>query len=102
MTNPTSPRGRAAGSQKDLNLRALSNRRFRRLADVLEEREHTVLTLRFRTGAFERSLEEVAEELGLTRERVRQIESRALSKLRHPKTKTGVVPRIRLKFWSSH
>lgn len=44
-----------------------------------------MLWLRFGLGrGVPRTLEEVGEHVHLTRERVRQIESRALSKLRHP------------------
>ncbi len=40
-------------------------------------------------GGGERTLEEVAEHFGLTRERIRQIEARAMSKLRHPSADVG-------------
>jgi RNA polymerase sigma factor (sigma-70 family) len=57
---------------------------------VLDERERTILTLRFGLdGGGERTLEEVAEHFGLTRERIRQIEARAMSKLRHPSADVG-------------
>jgi RNA polymerase sigma factor (sigma-70 family) len=57
---------------------------------VLDDREKTILTLRFGLdGAGERTLEEVAEHFGLTRERIRQIEARAMSKLRHPSADIG-------------
>jgi RNA polymerase sigma factor (sigma-70 family) len=57
---------------------------------VLDDREKTILTLRFGLdGAGERTLEEVAEHFGLTRERIRQIEARAMSKLRHPSADVG-------------
>ena len=57
---------------------------------VLDERERTILTLRFGLdGGGERTLEEVAEYFGLTRERIRQIEARAMSKLRHPSADVG-------------
>jgi RNA polymerase sigma factor (sigma-70 family) len=56
----------------------------------LDERERTILTLRFGLdGGGERTLEEVAEHFGLTRERIRQIEARAMSKLRHPSADVG-------------
>ena len=54
------------------------------LLEPLEARERTVLKLRL--GIDERrTLEEVGEVLNLTRERIRQIEARAMSKLRLPK-----------------
>lgn len=49
----------------------------------LQEREKTLLTLRFGLDGDEpKSLEETAEILGITRERVRQIESRILRRHR--------------------
>ena len=51
----------------------------------LSERERTVLELRFGLkDGYERTLEEVGRKLNVTRERVRQIEAKALKKLRHP------------------
>jgi RNA polymerase primary sigma factor len=51
----------------------------------LNERERTVLELRFGLkDGYERTLEEVGRKLNVTRERVRQIEAKALKKLRHP------------------
>jgi RNA polymerase primary sigma factor len=51
----------------------------------LTERERKVLALRFGLVTGEpRTLEEVGREFALTRERIRQIEAKALSKLRHP------------------
>jgi RNA polymerase sigma factor (sigma-70 family) len=53
----------------------------------LSERERKVLALRFGLITGEpRTLEEVGKEFNLTRERIRQIEAKALSKLRHPST----------------
>jgi RNA polymerase sigma factor (sigma-70 family) len=55
------------------------------LAMALDERERRILTLRYGLDRGEpRTLEEVGEAFGLTRERIRQIEARAMSKLRHP------------------
>ena len=53
--------------------------------DTLTEREKRVLQLRFGLeDGRSRTLEEVGGEFGVTRERIRQIEAKALRKLRHP------------------
>ena len=58
------------------------------LSEALESltpREQRVIELRFGLGnEYSRTLEEVGIELGLTKERIRQIEKEALAKLRHP------------------
>ncbi len=61
-----------------------------RLLSPLDEREREILRLRFGLDRGEpRTLEEVGEHFNLTRERIRQIEARAMSKLRHPSADTG-------------
>lgn len=53
--------------------------------DTLTDREKKVLMLRFGIeDGRARTLEEVGKEFSVTRERIRQIESKALKKLRHP------------------
>ncbi|MBN1687933.1 MAG: RNA polymerase sigma factor RpoD/SigA [Candidatus Omnitrophica bacterium] len=57
--------------------------RIQRLLDTLDERERKILVLRFGLGKEEEhTLEEVAQQFGITRERVRQIEASALKKIR--------------------
>ena len=61
-----------------------------RLLEGLEDREREILRLRYGLDRGEpRTLEEVGEHFHLTRERIRQIEARAMSKLRHPSAETG-------------
>ena len=61
-----------------------------KLLAPLEERERVILRLRYGLDRGEpRTLEEVGSALSLTRERIRQIERSALSKLRHPSVDTG-------------
>ena len=53
--------------------------------DSLADRERKVIELRFGlVDGHPRTLEEVGREFGVTRERIRQIESKTLAKLRHP------------------
>ncbi len=61
------------------------------LLATLEPREREVLCMRFGLDRGEsRTLEEVGAHFHLTRERIRQIEARAMSKLRHPSVEAGV------------
>ena len=61
-----------------------------RLRAPLDDREREILKLRFGLDRGEpRTLEEVGDHFKLTRERIRQIEARAMSKLRHPSSDTG-------------
>jgi RNA polymerase primary sigma factor len=55
------------------------------ILDSLAPRERRVLQLRFGlVDGRERTLQEVGKRFGVTRERIRQIEGKALLKLRHP------------------
>ena len=57
------------------------------VVDKLNEREQAVISMRFGLleDESERTLEEIGKALGITRERVRQIEATAIKKLKHPK-----------------
>jgi RNA polymerase primary sigma factor len=66
---------------------AMQHSELRNVLAMLSDREQRVLELRFGLlGDRPRTLEEVGQEFHLTRERIRQIEAKALSKLRHPST----------------
>jgi RNA polymerase primary sigma factor len=63
----------------------LLKERLKETLDTLTDRERQVLDLRFGlTDGYARTLEEVGKQFNVTRERIRQIESKALRKLRHP------------------
>ena len=56
-----------------------------RVLQTLSDRERVILQLRFgMSGEQPMTLEEVGQRFGLTRERIRQLEGKALAKLRHP------------------
>ena len=64
---------------------ALLKEQLQEVLDTLADREAKVLRLRFGIDdGRARTLEEVGQEFGVTRERIRQIEAKALRKLRHP------------------
>jgi RNA polymerase primary sigma factor len=69
----------------DAAARALLNEAVKQALGELSEREQKVVRLRFGLDDGQmRTLEEVGKEFGVTRERIRQIESKTLAKLRHP------------------
>ena len=81
---------RSAESPFEVAATALLPEEITRLLAPLDEREREILKLRFGLDRGEpRTLEEVGEHFNLTRERIRQIEARAMSKLRHPSSDTG-------------
>ncbi|KAB2339463.1 RNA polymerase sigma factor [Actinomadura rudentiformis] len=69
----------------DLVDRQLMAEQLRRTLDILSPREAKIMAMRF--GLYDgtpRTLDEIGKALGLTRERIRQLEKESLSKLRHP------------------
>ncbi len=64
---------------------AMMQEQLHEVLTTLSERESAVVKMRFGlTDGEPKTLDEIGREFGLTRERIRQIESKTLSKLRHP------------------
>ena len=69
----------------DAASRELLREQIRKVLDYLSDREREVLEMRFGLNdGKDHTLEEVGKSFGVTRERIRQIEAKALRKLRHP------------------
>jgi RNA polymerase primary sigma factor len=69
----------------------LLSERLGALLETLKPREARVLRLRYGLdGRREHTLEEIGKKLGVTRERIRQIEAQALRRLRHPLRSRGL------------
>jgi RNA polymerase primary sigma factor len=82
---------RTAEAPADAAIAAMETRELRGVLTTLTNREQRVLELRFGLdGGRPRTLDEVGREFKVTRERIRQIEAKALSKLRHPSTPVAV------------
>ncbi|MFQ5987680.1 MAG: sigma-70 family RNA polymerase sigma factor, partial [Dehalococcoidia bacterium] len=76
---------RAAMAPPDVASHQLLKEQIEDVLSSLNARERRVLQLRFGLeDGRSRTLEEVGREFGVTRERIRQIEAKALRKLRHP------------------
>ncbi|MGH9187279.1 MAG: RNA polymerase sigma factor RpoD [Acidimicrobiales bacterium] len=74
-----------ADAPAEIAARAMLNSAVVEALDELNEREKQVVRMRFGLEDGQaRTLEEVGKEFGVTRERIRQIESKTLAKLRHP------------------
>lgn len=74
-----------AVSPANATLHSMLKEEINSVLQTLDERERKILELRFGIqDGTSRTLEEVGSEFNVTRERVRQIESKALRKLRHP------------------
>lgn len=75
----------ASASPTDQATQALLKDHIREVLSTLSPREAKVLEYRFGLeDGKQRTLEEVGKEFGVTRERIRQIEAKAIRKLRHP------------------
>ena len=76
---------KSAENPSEMTAYSMLKDRLRDVLDTLTERERAVLDYRFGlTDGYSRTLEEVGREFNVTRERIRQIEAKALRKLRHP------------------
>jgi RNA polymerase primary sigma factor len=76
---------KAAENPSDMTSFSLLKDRLGDVLSSLSERERKVLELRFGLGdGYARTLEEVGKQFRVTRERIRQIEAKALRKMRHP------------------
>ena len=71
----------AAESPEEEAVESVRRREVRRAIAALPERERRIIELRFGVGGEPKALEAIGKELGITRERVRQLEAEALSKL---------------------
>lgn len=78
------PDPNSSSTEDESALLALHNA-IMEVLDTLSERERQILILRFGLdGRDRKTLEQVGQEFGVTRERIRQIEAKALRKMRHP------------------
>ena len=76
---------KSAENPSEMTAYALLKDRLQTVLHTLTEREQEVLTLRFGLkDGYSRTLEEVGRKFNVTRERIRQIEAKALRKMRHP------------------
>ena len=76
---------KTAENPSEMTAYALLKEKIRDVLDTLTERERAVLEQRFGlVDGYSRTLEEVGRQFRVTRERIRQIEAKALRKLRHP------------------
>ncbi|HUR17333.1 MAG TPA: sigma-70 family RNA polymerase sigma factor [Acidimicrobiales bacterium] len=83
---------RGAASPLDEAVAAVMPEEISRLLSFLDGREGAILRMRFGLdGGEPMGVEQVAMRFNLSRERIRQIEARAMSKLRHPSIDTGAL-----------
>jgi RNA polymerase primary sigma factor len=76
---------KSAENPSEMTAAVLLKEKIRDVLDTLTERERQVLEQRFGlVDGYSRTLEEVGRQFKVTRERIRQIEAKALRKMRHP------------------
>lgn len=76
---------KSAENPSEMTAYSMLKERLKDVLDTLTERERAVLDYRFGlSDGYSRTLEEVGKQFAVTRERIRQIEAKALRKLRHP------------------
>ena len=76
---------KGADNPYDMTAYSLLREKIMDVLDSLTDRERRVLSLRFGlVDGYSRTLEEVGRQFNVTRERIRQIEAKALRKMRHP------------------
>ncbi|MCC7376425.1 MAG: RNA polymerase sigma factor RpoD [Verrucomicrobiales bacterium] len=76
---------KSAENPSEMTSYSLLKDKLNNVLDTLTERERKVLELRFGlVDGYSRTLEEVGKQFKVTRERIRQIEAKALRKMRHP------------------
>ena len=76
---------KSAENPSDVTSYSLLKETLKDVLTTLTERERNILEMRFGLGdGYQRTLEEIGKQYKVTRERIRQIEAKALRKLRHP------------------
>jgi RNA polymerase primary sigma factor len=76
---------KSAENPSEMTAYSMLKERLQEVLETLTDREKQVLDFRFGlTDGYSRTLEEVGKQFNVTRERIRQIEAKALRKLRHP------------------
>lgn len=73
-------------SPYDFEKMGITDEALRRVLTTLSDRENLAMRMRFgMNDGVPKTLDEIGKELGVTRERIRQIESKFMAKLRHPR-----------------
>lgn len=78
-----------APSPEELAVKEYEKQQLWKYVEMLSPREQVILKLRMGYNSYPQTLEEVGEQFGVTRERIRQIEKKALAKLKNIMIKHG-------------